>query len=179
MIDLNKYARPYARAAFDYAHTTGTIEAWSKHLAFLAAAVKNPLVLAMINHPAYSPKQRADVMIALCGDNPPDRFQQNFIRELARHRRLKTLTAIYVLFQEYADKLNQVIDAKVYSVVPLTKDLQQHLTQKLAERFHQNINLSTEIDASLLAGFLVKAGDVVVDYSLRGQLERMQNQLTD
>jgi ATP synthase F1 delta subunit len=69
------------------------------------------------------------------------------------------------------------LTARVSSAVPLTKEEQAALREKLEARFSQDLNLRFEVEPSLLGGVVVRVGDKVMDGSVKGKLEALKQTL--
>ena len=69
------------------------------------------------------------------------------------------------------------LTARVSSAVPLTKEDQAALREKLEARFSQDLNLRFEVEPSLLGGVVVRVGDKVMDGSVKGKLEALKQTL--
>lgn len=69
------------------------------------------------------------------------------------------------------------LTARVSSAVPLTKEEQAALREKLEARFSQDLQLRFEVERSLLGGVVVRVGDKVIDGSVKGRLEALKQTL--
>jgi len=66
---------------------------------------------------------------------------------------------------------------KVSSAVPLTKEEQEALREKLQTRFGQDLSFRFEVEPSILGGVLLRVGDDVIDGSVQGKLETLRQTL--
>lgn len=176
MAEISKFARPYAKAAFEYANQHNQLALWSQMLGVLAAIVSQDIMRKFLQNPAYSTDQHADICITLAGDQL-DEQGQNFVKELAENRKLQALPTVLKLYQEFMQTKAQTIEAKVTSVIPLTEAFQQQLCKTLAQKLGRQVSLDCEIDPDLIGGMVVRAGDVVIDNSVARQLSRLQETL--
>jgi len=69
------------------------------------------------------------------------------------------------------------ITARATSAVPLTAGEQARLKASLHQRFGRDLALALTVDPRILGGLVVQVGDVVVDGSLAGKLDALQDQL--
>jgi len=90
MAELTTLARPYAKAAFEHALSSGALVAWAEALATAAAVADDPGVKQLISAPGLTAARKAEVMIELCGESLPE-MGRNFIRVLAENKRLALL----------------------------------------------------------------------------------------
>ena len=107
-----------------------------------------------------------------------ERFR-GFLDVLSSNDRLSLLPEIRALFQELRAEAENRLRVKVVSAVPLDEDQAGRLTAALASRFECEIELDNEIDAEVIGGAVVYAGDQVIDGSLRGRLNKLSNSLAN
>ena len=70
------------------------------------------------------------------------------------------------------------VDVEVVSAIKLDDSQARMLGQALHTRLKRQVKLLNSVDASLLGGAVIRAGDLVIDGSLKGRLERLRTQLT-
>ncbi|MDW8480298.1 MAG: F0F1 ATP synthase subunit delta [Xanthomonadales bacterium] len=176
MIAKETLARPYARAAFRVARESGELAAWSRHLAFSAAAARRPEVVALLGHPRLSAAARVRLLM-------PEGLPQlgspygNFLALLAERGRLSLLPEIARQFEALRAEAEGRLVGRLRSARPLSEAEVAAIAAALGRRLGRQLELSTEVDPSLLGGFLVALGDRVIDLSVRGGLERMRRSL--
>ncbi|WP_374554891.1 F0F1 ATP synthase subunit delta [Thermomonas sp.] len=168
-------ARPYARAAFSVARDAGALPAWSAALGFAARVAAEPQAAALLGNPKLT---RADVVALLSSDGAQDAFR-NLLGLLFDNRRLALLPEIAGLFDELRFEAERVVRAKVTSAAPLADGELETIKAALRKRFGREVEVEAAIDASLIGGALIDAGDVVIDGSIKGKLERLQSALTN
>ncbi|MGH8030905.1 MAG: F0F1 ATP synthase subunit delta [Luteimonas sp.] len=166
-------ARPYARAAFSLARDNGRAAAWSDALGFAAHVAADPRVAALLGNPQL---QHADAVTLLSPDGADAQFG-NFLALLADNRRLALLPEIAGLFAELRAEDEHVVKAKVTSATELPVGELDTITAALRKRFGRDVEIETSVDAALIGGAVIDAGDVVIDGSLRGKLSRLQTAL--
>jgi F-type H+-transporting ATPase subunit delta len=170
-------ARPYARAAFAEAREDGRLEQWNEALQTAAEVIADPRIERLLGSPHVSPQELAALVIDIAGAKL-DEHGRNFVRMLADNRRLGYLPEIAQLFDELKDAAEGVVDVTVVSAAPLDEAQQQALAEALARKLNREIRLHPELDPSLLGGAVLRAGDLVIDGSLRARLDRMAYQLS-
>lgn len=175
--DRTTVARPYARAAFNEARAQGLLSEWHDALATAAQVIGDPRVEPLLGSPHVSPEQLAGLVIDVAGPRLGERGA-NFVRTLADNRRLGYLPEIATLFGELKDAAEGVVDVTVVSATPLDAAQQKALSAALARRLKREIRLHAELDPTLIGGAVLRAGDLVIDGSLRGRLDRMASELT-
>ena len=176
MSELITVARPYAQAAFDLARETSALQVWSDALAFAAAVASDAAMVEAIENPNLTVDQRAELFISVCSERLDD-SGRNFIHLLAENGRLAALPEIAELFETLRAEEDGSIEATVVSARPLNDAQQAEIIAALKKRFDREVTLQCETDESLLAGAIIRAGDTVIDGSMRGRLEKFTTAL--
>ena len=177
MADKLTIARPYAKAAFEEARQLQHLSSWSQSLRTAAIVVQDPQVQDLLGNPSVTPAQLAQFVIDLAGEKL-DENGRNFVRTLAENHRLAYLPEISTLFEVMKDEAEGVIDVTVTSAAPLESAQQQTLVSALQRRLQRQVRLHCHTDAALIGGAVLRAGDLVIDGSLRARLERIAYELT-
>ena len=177
MADRITIARPYAKAAFNEARARGSLAAWARALGTAAQVVRDARVEALLDNPRVTPPQLAQLVIDIAGADLQE-DGRNFVQTLAENRRLAYLPEISMLFNELKDAAEGIADVTVTSATPLDARQQQTLSAALAKRLKREVRLHCETDPTLIGGAVVRAGDLVIDGSLRSRLTRMAYELT-
>ena len=177
MSELTTAARPYARAAFDIANTHGEQQQWSTMLDFMSAIAHDPTMIALLDSPGLSQSQAAEMFISVCLDKI-DQRGKNFIKLLSENGRIKLLPEITALFEHYRAEAEGSIDAEVISANQVTDAQLTKIAASLKQRLGKEVRLSAKIDESLIGGAIIRAGDMVIDGSVRGRLDKLNTTLT-
>ena len=172
MAELSTLARPYAKAAFEYALSKSALADWSAALAMAAQVSQDDNVAALLSSPALTAAQMANTVIDICGD-ALGTDAQNFLRVLAENKRLPLLPEIHDLFDQYKANQEKSVDVSVLSAYELGDAAEQALAQVLSKKLEREVKVETEVDQSLLGGVLIRAGDLVIDGSVRGRLNKL------
>jgi F-type H+-transporting ATPase subunit delta len=165
-------ARPYAKAAFEAAKADKDLGAWSKMLGLLAALAANEKVRLQLTSPALSAAQQSLTLIDLCGDELSLRAQ-NLVKLLAENKRLVLLPEIAEIFKALKANQEKTVDVELSTAFVLSADVVNTLTQALQARLSRQINLQTKVDKHLIGGAIIRAGDTVIDSSVRGKLTKL------
>ena len=177
MADKPTIASPYAKAAFEEARAHGGLAEWSRALGIAAQVVSDPRVAELIENPNITPEELARFTTDLTGPQFGE-LGRNFVQMLAENRRLGCLPQIAVLFDELKDQAEGVADVTITSATTLDGAQQRRLGEALARRLKRQVRLHCTTDPALIGGAVLRAGDLVIDGSLKGKLERMANELT-
>lgn len=175
MSEMITVARPYAKAAFEFAVEDNNLDNWLQMLIFAAEVVKNQDMKAFLSGSASAEKM-AEVFIQVCGEQLNDKGH-NLIKIMAENQRLITLPAVVKLFTEMYAEYSKEISVDITSAVELTAEQQDKLSAALEKRLERKIKLNCTVEASLVGGLVIKAGDVVIDSTIRGKLNRLSDTL--
>ena len=166
-------ARPYARAAFGAAQDAQQLPAWSQALGFSAQVAADPQVAALLPNPQLT---REQALALLAPEGAGQEFAR-FLGVLADAGRLALLSEIAALYEQLRAQAEHVVLARVTSAAELPPGELDVIKAALAKRFGRQVEVTTEVDASLIGGAVIDAGDVVIDGSLKGKLARLQTAL--
>ncbi|HBK45870.1 MAG TPA: F0F1 ATP synthase subunit delta [Xanthomonadaceae bacterium] len=166
-------ARPYARAAFAIARDEGKFASWSEALAFSAQVAADPRVSALL----LNPELDQDASVALLAPEAAEPAYARFLAVLAASQRLPLLPEVAGLFEQLRADAEHVVKAKVTSAAEMPQAELDKIIAALKKRFGREVEVTTAVDASLIGGAVIDAGDVVIDGSLKGKLSRLQNSL--
>ena len=172
MAEFATLARPYANAAFDVAKSAGRLEEWSRGLNLLALAGEDPNLKAMIQSPTATTAEKAFKFAELFRDDLLDSVRQ-FVHVLAENKRLSLLAEITTQFEVRRAEEARTLDVEMTTAVPLSDSEQNRFQEILERRFEQQINLTTAVDETIIGGAHIRAGDTVIDGSLRGRLAKL------
>ncbi|HRD73006.1 MAG TPA: F0F1 ATP synthase subunit delta [Aquimonas sp.] len=174
MSNVATFARPYARAAFALASQSSAFAAWSKSLQFSAAAALDPRVVQLIGHPRLAAEELVGVLAAPeCTDE-----QLRFLAVLADNRRLALLPEIAAQFEGLRAEAEKTVRVTVTSAAAMDANDTAALLDALRRRFGTDVVMQQRVDAALIGGAIIDAGDLVIDGSVRGKLQRMQRALS-
>ena len=175
MSEWTTIARPYAQAAFDQAVESKTIAQWQEMLVFAAQVSKNETVKSLLSG-SIAAEKLAEIFNGVCGEQL-DQQGQNLVKILAENRRLQALPDISVLFNQLKADFDKEIDVDITSAVKLNKKQQTDIGKSLEKRLARKVKLNCSVDSELLAGVLIKAGDTVIDGSVKSKLNRLADAL--
>ena len=178
MADKTTIARPYAKAAFAHARAAKALDAWSAALANAAAVVADPRVRPLLTSPHLTAAQLAELVNTIATRDLDD-AGKNFIRALADNHRLGVLTEVAALFNSMKDEAERSVDVDVTSAAPLNAAQRAELASSLEKRLKRSVRLNCAVDPALLGGAVLRAGDLVIDGSVRARLERLSHELTE
>ncbi len=175
MSDFETAARPYARALFELASEESKLQQWQDNLQQAAAIADDPDMLAMFEQPSILAKELAELFLAVsaAAGIETDADFSNLIALLAENDRLAALPTISTQFATLKQEAEGKIEVTVRSAQELSAEQQGKIASSMAKRLGKEVSITTEIDASLIAGAIVTAGDLVIDGSASGQMQKL------
>ena len=102
----------------------------------------------------------------------------NFVRVLAENHRLPLLPEIASHYETERAEVENTVDVEVVSAVPLSAAQGDKLAAALKIRLKRRVRMHNSVDAALMGGAVIRAGDLVIDGSIKGRLERLATELT-
>jgi F-type H+-transporting ATPase subunit delta len=175
-VENTTIARPYAEAVFERARETDSLDAWTEALTLLAAAVADPQLAAILANPQVERAQGAELVIEIGGDNLSEEAR-NLVRLLADNRRLPVLPEISALYEVLKSESLGSLDVHVASAYKVSAAQEKLLADALQAKLGRQVRVTSEKDPSLIAGVIIRAGDLVIDGSFRGQLGNLASEL--
>lgn len=174
MAEVITVARPYASAVFALAKEKGELKGWSDLLALLAQCVADPNMQSIITSPAVSDEQVVTLLADISGELM-SKDARNFLALLAENNRLQLLAYIAIIFEQLRAEAEQTMTAEVTTARALTAEQESNIAAALKKRTGRDVTLITKIDDSLLGGAIIRAGDLIIDGSALGKLNRLAN----
>lgn len=176
MVGMSSLARPYAQAVFELAKQSKDFKTWSEALAFLAALLQDESVQALVNNPRVERDRLAKLFDELCGDRVPEEAR-NLLRLMAANNRLMAMQDVATQYETMRAEEEGTIDALVRSPKAISDAQLKKLSKALEKRLGRKVNLTVQEDNSLLGGAVIQAGDLVIDGSATGRLEKLASVL--
>jgi len=177
MAEKSTIARPYAEAVFALAKEQSQLKQWSDMLNAAAVVATNTDMQAMISNTNVDKAQSANLILEVCGS----KFSaegKNLVKLLAENRRLPMLDEIAAQYEELRAEEEKTIDAEVVAPFEVSAAQQKQIAEKLKARLGREVTLSCRVDPTLLGGAIIKAGDLVIDGSTKGQIQKLSIELT-
>ena len=175
MSELTTVARPYAKAAFDFAVEKNAVAKWQEMLTFAGEVAVNEDMHQLLTG-AIAADTLADIFNNVCGEQL-DEHGQNLVKVLAENKRLAALPEISTLFDAFKADYDKEIEVDVTSVSTLTDAQQNELVASLEKRLARKVKLNCNVDPALIAGMVINAGDTVIDGSVKSKLNRLADAL--
>jgi F-type H+-transporting ATPase subunit delta len=176
MAELRTLARPYANAIFAVAKQDGELERWSRMLGFIAVAAGDPQVKLLLNSPAVADADKSARLAEICGDELNDRARK-LVAVLAGNKRLDLVDQVREQYELLRAAEEQSLEVEVVSAYPLSDEQSTAIAHALGAKYSKEVNLTSVVDRDLLGGAIIRAGDTVIDGSVRGKLNKLAESL--
>jgi F-type H+-transporting ATPase subunit delta len=184
--DNNTVARPYAQAAFDVAQESGTLAELSESFAAAKALLADGQIAEFMSRPKLTDEQRLDFLQGLFAETVGEgsvfaggsKHGTNFLKLLLENDRVAVLPEIAEQFEALKAEVENTVDAVITSAAPLSEAQQQAMAASLKQKLGRDVNVTTVIDETLIGGAVIRAGDVVIDGSMRARLDGLATALT-
>lgn len=156
------------------ARDSGNYEMWSDRLQFLSAAVQAPELASVLDTPNITHQQRSELLEKVAGEKLDDNGK-NFVRLLSENNRIDLLPDVAGIFEGLRAEAEGEIEAKVTSAFELQPDQSEKIAKALSARLDRKVKIVSEIDKDLIGGVIIRAGDLVIDGSVKGRLAKMNS----
>lgn len=183
MADNNTIARPYATAVFELASDAGALAPWSESLSIAGQLLADSALVEYLGNPDFNNEQRLDFLTGLFASAKAgllagkDDKGTNFLKLLIENGRVGVLPEIADHFEALKAKVENTVDATVTSATALNEEQIRSIASALKSRLGCDVKIETELDENLIGGAVIRAGDVVIDGSLRARLEGLATAL--
>ena len=164
--DATTIARPYAEALFARAVETDKLDLWSDMLGMLAITAQDPALSGLIASPKLDKAQMTELLLDIGGGRLSDEGQ-NLVRLLVANGRLSVLPDIASHYERRKAEHEGTLD----------EAQEQKLAEALKRKLGREIRITSAEDPELIGGFHLRAGDMVIDGSVSGQLGQLANEL--
>ncbi|NKB64433.1 MAG: F0F1 ATP synthase subunit delta [Gammaproteobacteria bacterium] len=172
MSDLSNIARPYAHAIFELAEEQNNLAGWGTMVDLLASIARDESLGGVISDPHVSSQQLEELIISVGGDHLNDEAI-NLVKLLVKNSRVNALPEIASVYAEKRSEAERVVEATMTTATSIDEPEQKQFVDALEARLGRTVKLEFDVDDELLGGAVIRAGDWVVDGSVRAQLEQL------
>jgi len=170
-------AKRYALALYQLAREKGEVERWQTDLQALDQALQEGEFAAFLEMPKIRLAQKMSVIKeGLSGIDP---LVHNLLGILVSRGMVGALSSIREEYNSLVDQEHGRAQAHVVSAVPLEAGHRDRLSQYLGELVGKKIELTTAVDARIVAGLVVRVGDRLIDSSARTKLQDLKKSLAE
>ncbi|MDR0814639.1 MAG: ATP synthase F1 subunit delta [Bacteroidales bacterium] len=167
----------YARALILVGIEQNCIEPLNDDITLLRRTLKeNPMFGQVLNSPVIKPVQKHKVIDELLAKSVHP-MTLSFLHVLIRKKRDIFLDDIARRFTELYEAHKGVKHAHITSSTELDTQVSGGLQKKLNELYHADVQLTSDVNAALIGGFILRVDDRQYDASLASGLKRMKKEL--
>ena len=172
MADLTNLARPYAQAVFELAQNAGDLAGWSSKLDALAAIAADATMQDLLKNPAFTDDRQVGLLTEIAGDGLGSEGV-NLVKLLVKNGRVNALPAIAELYAEKRAEAEKVVEADMITATAIDEGQQKAFADALQSKLGRSVKLNFSVDEDLIGGAVIRAGDWVIDGSVKAQLEQL------
>jgi F-type H+-transporting ATPase subunit delta len=171
-------ARRYAKALFEIGVSEGNFERLGQELDDLARAYSESADLRLaLENPVIKPSEKQAILKAILPRVAPSPSVQRFAQLLLNRGRIGLLRGAARAYRELADARAGQVRATVTAAVPLGAPELDRVRRALETRTGRKVIIQTAVDPNLIGGVVARVGDLVLDGSVRTQLDEMRHRL--
>jgi F-type H+-transporting ATPase subunit delta len=170
-------ARRYADAAFQIGREEGTLDEWERDLRTLGAALADPQLLSVVEHPAVPFAEKETVLRDVVGRGVRPEAM-NLILLMVRRGRPGQIPRMIERFEELLRIERGIALAEVRTARELEPEQRDAVIDRLQVITGNRVEVNEIVDESLIGGIAVRIGDRLYDASVRSRLERLRARLT-
>lgn len=168
--------RRYAEAAFELATRDKAVDAWQRDLAFAAGLARDERLARAVDSPAFAFTQRRKAVEDLFeGRISPQAL--NLVLLLAKRGLFAILPSVSGEYDDLVRQSRGIVKATVTTPSPLPAKELAAVKKRVEQLAGAHVELSTATDPTLLGGLRVRIGDLQIDASVSGRLERLRARL--
>ncbi len=172
------FARPYVDALFEVAGSPDAVDALLPSLDTVARALQGSEELRdFLANPGHGRTEKRGLVDSLAKTAGAPQVAERLLRALLDRGRILKLPNVLEAIREQLDVERGVVQATIRSAAPLGADAEKGIREALEARTGTRVRLHTELDPSLLSGFVVRLGSEVLDASLSRRLSRARKAL--
>lgn len=171
---LYKIANPYAEALLELSQLNNVIQTTSQDLSFISQMISDsPEFKSFLSNPLIDTNSKKNVLNQVFSNQIND-YVLKFLFVLIDRRRIFLLELVIEKYFSLVYESEATIVAEISSVSGLTEEQHDNLIEKIKMMTEgKQVKLITNIDSSLIGGFILKIGSKVIDASLSGKLQQI------
>ena len=173
---MEEIARVYAESLFGVARDHGKLDEVREQLGEFAEVLAENRDLQVFFFSPYfsSAEKREGIATAISG---AEEELVNFLELLAEKHRMPAIFRIRRRFDELWAEANKRLEVKLTSAVELDRRVVEEVGSAIEKQTDRSIDLEAEVDEDILGGLVLRVGNMVLDASLRNQLEKLRKQV--
>jgi F-type H+-transporting ATPase subunit delta len=173
---MEEIAQVYARSLFEVAKEKGLLDVIREQLGQFADALHDNRQMAIFLFSPYfsTAEKEAGLDRAITGADP---FFNNFLQALLERHRMPAIFRIRLAYEQLWDDENRLLPVQVTSAVALDEQTVERIGARIGEQTGRTIELSSDVDDTIIGGIVLRVGNVILDASIRNRLEQLRKQV--
>jgi F-type H+-transporting ATPase subunit delta len=174
----SKISRRYAKALLSIGQEDGQYETYGKNLQeFAGFCSANTEFFHVISNQLFSLEDRKKILEVALGKSDFSVVIKNFLRLLVDKKRFGAIEDISDYYSRLTDEISNITRADIVTAKPLKTKALEKLKKALAELTSKEVKTEVKEDEALIGGLVVKIGDLVLDGSVKAQIEGLKESL--
>jgi len=174
----SKVSKRYARALLSLGMEEGRYQEYGKELwAFADFCESHRELNQAISNPAFTLEDRKEILKTVLARSATSETIRNFLNLLLDKNRISALGEISTLYEQLTDEVSNILRAEVVVSRPLAGEAEVRLGKALERMTSKKVKMKVRQDSGILGGVIVKIGDLVVDGSVKAQVQGIKESL--
>jgi len=174
----SKVSKRYAKALLSLGMEDGRYQEYGKELKVFADFCESYGELNQaITNPAFTLEDRKEILKALLARSAASETIRNFLNLLLDKGRISAVGEISAFYEQLTDEVSNILRAEVVVPRPLTGEVESKLGRALEQMTSKKVRMNVRQDKSILGGIIVKIGDLVVDGTVKAQVQGIKESL--
>jgi F-type H+-transporting ATPase subunit delta len=173
---VEELARVYSEALFDAAREQGKIDVIREQLGEFVDALENHRELStFFFSPSFSSREKKEgIDRVLLG---ADESFVNFLKVLIDNHRMPVIFRIRKQYEALWREENRLLPVEITSAIELDESVARSIAERVEQQTGRRVELTRRVDESILGGLVVRVSNMILDASIRNQLERLRRQV--
>ena len=167
----------YAQAIFEIALEKNALESCQQGMERLAELTRDELLMAFLENPKLPSEAKEDVLKEGLGEIHPYVF--NLALLLVSKHELRIADNLSKQYQLLWDAHRGIEHAEVTTAIPLDEKDKEMISRRVREIIGRKVTLDLQVDPSIIGGFIVRIGDMLIDGSVRQNLDSLGKNLLE
>ena len=174
---MKSFSMTYAQSLFSLAEDENLTEKIYEELSALSEIFKeNSGYAALLDSPTLSVSERIELIDKALGDF--SLYVLNFVKILCEKKHTNLLCECFNQYEKLYNSKNNIEKVTAITAVPLSKELEEKLIEKLETQWGKKIKLETKVDKTILGGIVLRTENSQTDASVRARLDKLRTQLS-
>ena len=168
-------ARRYAKALILIGREDGQAERYREELETIVGLLNREQMLEQaVTNPLYEAASRRNVLKAISEKLELSRVIKSFVLLMFDKGRIHYLRDVRTYYNVLADELKGIVRADLTTATELAEETLEQIRASLSKLTGKDVSLETKLDKSLIGGIVTRIGDLVLDGSIKTQLQNMR-----